>query len=85
MKIPLQIIDMAVLAGEGDPRAYVQKVFGFLQKMKPDTSLKIDDLTKVASRDLFTEVVKLYMRSEPWQGNIAFSEDMQVLKKTNYV
>ena len=84
MNIPLDIIDKAIIAGEGDPRAYVQKVFGFLERMEPETSFKVTDMAKIASKDLFVDVVKFYIKSHEWQGDITFSEDMSSIKKTNY-
>lgn len=83
MNIPLHIVDKAVVAGE-DPQKYVEKIFRFLDDMKPDTSIAIQKVVKSANEDLFKDVVKLYMKNRPWQGDITFSEDMSSIKKTQY-
>nr|WP_319266002.1 hypothetical protein [uncultured Draconibacterium sp.] len=54
---------------------YTKQVFAFLDKTIPGKKYTIAKLAKQENREKFTNTVKLYMDSFPWQGGITFNHD----------
>jgi hypothetical protein len=54
---------------------YRQKVWEFLDSIKPDEAYTVANLCKPENRELFIRSVKLYMDTHPWQGWLSFNKD----------
>ena len=55
--------------------AYKQKVWDFLNKMKPGQRYKVDDLAKTENRGQFITAIKEWMDKFPYQGGLSFNAD----------
>lgn len=65
---------------ESERQAYVNKVYRFLMALLPGTKVLVDKFCKAKTRDLFIEVVKMFIQEQEW-GDVVFSEDYQSIKK----
>jgi hypothetical protein len=62
---------------------YKQKVWLYLDRMKPGQRFKIEDLSKDETRDQFVEAIKEFMDSFPYQAQLSFNHDYtEVYKMT---
>lgn len=64
---------------------YKQKVWQFLDKMKPGELHKIDRIAKPETRPDFIAAVKDYMDSQPWQGWLSFNADYTEIYKVHEI
>lgn len=60
---------------------YTESVFEFLDKAKPDTSFRIENLVKPENRTRFIEAIKLYISSYNWGGGWEFNSDYTKIRK----
>jgi len=60
---------------------YKEKVWRFLEAMKPDEAIIIAQKTKPETREDFITAVKEYMDTKPWQGWLSFNKDYSVIYK----
>ena len=54
---------------------YKQKVWAFLNKMKPGQRYKVDDLAKTETKEQFIEAIKEWMGKFPYSGGLSFNSD----------
>lgn len=81
MDIPTVVREKALDFEESKLREYVNKVFDFLQKMKPGDDIRVNKLAKEDTRDLFLEVCKFYMRQHDYQDGLSFSKNYERIYK----
>lgn len=55
--------------------AYKQRVWAFLQKMKPGERFRIADICESDNSAVFIECIKDWMEKFPWQGGVSFNID----------
>ena len=60
---------------------YKQKVWQFLDTMKPDGAIVVAHKTKPETREDFISAVKEYMDKMPWQGWLSFNADYSKIYK----
>ena len=60
---------------------YKEKVWQFLDKMKPDEAIVIAQKAKPETREDFIAAVKEYMDTWPWQGWLSFNKDYSKIYK----
>jgi len=60
---------------------YKEKVWQFLDKMKPDEPCEIAKKVKPETREDFITAVKQYMDKHPWQGWLSFNRDYSKIYK----
>jgi hypothetical protein len=81
MDIPAVIREKASIMNESELEDYIKKVNVLLKTMKTDDRLDIIRITKPETRDLFIEIVKLFMREHEWQQGLSFSKRFTELRK----
>lgn len=64
---------------------YKQRVYLFLDKMKPGERYKVSILAAPENRKKFIECVKEFMRSFPYNAWISFNHDFSELYKSTSV
>jgi hypothetical protein len=64
---------------------YKEKVWRFLEAMKPDEPIIIAQKVKPETREDFITAVKEYMDKEPWQGWLSFNKDYSKLYKIHAI
>jgi hypothetical protein len=65
-------------------RAYVNKVYGLIEQIKPGMFITIDKLVSEQNLNMFIKSVCLYI-IESKRNNIEFSNDYLTIKKLNFV
>ena len=60
---------------------YKEKVWQFLEKMKPDETIVVAEKAKAETMQDFITAVKEYMDKHPWQGWLNFNADYSKLYK----
>jgi hypothetical protein len=60
---------------------YKQKVWQFLDTIKPDEAVIIAQKVKPENREDFIAAVKEYMDTWPWQGWLSFNKDYSKIYK----
>jgi hypothetical protein len=60
---------------------YKEKVWQFLDTMKPDEAIVIAQKAKPETREDFITAVKEYMDKKPWQGWLSFNKDYSKIYK----
>lgn len=63
---------------ESERQVYVNKVYQFLMKLKPGTKLLVSVWCKPETRNLFIEVIKMYIDEG---GQVEFYGDYEGVKK----
>lgn len=58
------------------------KIYKFLNEMKPGCSIKINDVCRSENREKFIELVKEYIDNHPYGNGIEFSTDYSQIRKT---
>jgi hypothetical protein len=81
MNIPDVIREKASLMKDNELEDYIRKVNTLLETMKPGDRLDIIRITKSDTRDLFIEIVKLFMRQHEWQYGLSFGKGFTELRK----
>ena len=54
---------------------YKQKVWQFLESIKPGKMYTVAKLAKQKNREVFIAAIKEYMEALPWQGYITFNHN----------
>lgn len=60
---------------------YKEKVWAYLDKMKPDEPCIVENKTRPETREDFIAAVKDYMDTKPWQGWLSFNKDYSKIYK----
>jgi hypothetical protein len=64
---------------------YKQKVWQFLDKMKPGDRKKISMICEPDNTDRFMASIKEWMHGKPFQGYISFNKDYTEFYKTDEI
>ena len=83
MNIPAVIREKAPQMDEKTLEKYLQKVWDLMKAMKPGDDYVIEKLCSPATRELFTECIKYYMRSHDWQDGLTFSRGFASVYKVD--
>jgi hypothetical protein len=67
---------------EPERQKYVNEVYRFLMALEPGKKIELDKFCKAATRDLFIEVIKMYIEEQRWP-DVEFTEDYQTVRKMN--
>ncbi len=64
---------------------YKQKVWQFLDKMKPGERKKVSTICEAENTEAFINSIKEWMDGKPFQGYVSFNKDYTSFYKTDII